>query len=74
MLALIEYEAQLCPCGCGHLYDDTTSDWETGPEFVVSRTTCRARAALVAEQRAYAERNPDSDSRSRLWGTVMRKG
>lgn len=72
VLALLEYEASLCPCGCGHLYEDTTSNWETGPEFVVTRKTCRARAALVVEQRIARDRKADVDAD--LWGTVIRKG
>jgi hypothetical protein len=73
LLALIEYEQSLCPCGCGHLYEDTTSNYETGPEFVVTRITCRARAALLEEQRA-AEDGGKGDNNARLWGTIMQKG
>lgn len=72
VLALLEYEQSLCPCGCGHLYEDTTSHYSTGPEFIVTKTTCRARAALVEEQRAAEERGGAPDGR--LWGTVMQRG
>ena len=74
MLALLEYEALLCPCGCGHLYEDTTSNWETGPEFTVTRTACRARAALLEEQRAAESRSGGAGNPADLWATVMRKG
>lgn len=72
LLALVEYEQSMCPCGCGHLYEDTTSNWETGPEFVVTRKTCRARAALAVEQRVAQDRGADTSAD--LWGTVMQKG
>jgi len=72
VLALAEYEASLCPCGCGHLYEDSTSNWDAGPEFVVTRKTCRARAALNVEQRIARDRKADVDAD--LWGTEMRKG
>ena len=72
LLAYLEYEKALCPCGCGHLYEDTTSNWETGPEFAVTRITCRARAALLEEQRA-AEDGGKGDNGARLWGTVMNR-
>jgi hypothetical protein len=71
-LALLEYEASLCPCGCGQLYEDTTSNWETGPEFTAIRKTCRARAAMTVEQRLARDRGGDTDAD--LWATVMRKG
>jgi len=68
----MEYEASLCPCGCGHLYEDTTSNWETGPEFDVTRTTCRARAAIVVEQKLAADKKADTSAD--LWGSVIRRG
>jgi hypothetical protein len=70
-LALFEYEASLCPCGCGHLYDETTSNWETGPEFVVTRKACRARAAMNAEQKL--KQDSGADISADLWGTVIRR-
>jgi hypothetical protein len=72
LLALIEYERSLCPCGCGHLYEDTTSNWETGPEFAATRKTCRARAAIVLEQRLASDKKADTSAD--LWGSVMTKG
>jgi hypothetical protein len=62
VLALAEYRASLCPCGCGYLTSDTTSRWETGPEFDATHTTCRARAALVEAQNAEAERKRDTSA------------
>jgi hypothetical protein len=70
VLALLEYEASLCPCGCGHLTEDTTSDYRTGPEFVVAKTMCRARAALREDQRA----GKTSDDPAWIWSTSMQKG
>lgn len=72
VLALLEYEASLCPCGCGHLYADTTSNADTGPEFTVTRVACRARAALIEEQRAVRDRT-NADFSADLWGTVIRR-
>jgi hypothetical protein len=72
LLAYIEYEQSQCPCGCGHLYEDSTSNWETGPEFEVTRKTCRARAAINLEQRIAEDKKADVSAD--LWGTVMRKG
>jgi hypothetical protein len=70
MLALAEYRNLLCGCGCGHLHEDTTSHYDTGPEFVVRRITCRARAALLESQRAAAEADGGTgDNNARLWWT-----
>lgn len=71
-LALTEYRASLCPCGCGYLVAESTSHWETGPEFDATHTTCRARAALVEAQEAAAERK--SDTRAWLWSISKLKG
>lgn len=72
LFGLMAYEASLCPCGCGHLYEDTTSNWETGPDFQVTRKTCRARAAIVVEQRLANDKKADTSAD--LWGSVMTKG
>jgi hypothetical protein len=61
-LALAEYRASFCPCGCGYLTADTTSNWETGPEFDATHITCRARAALVEAQNAEIERKRDTSA------------
>jgi hypothetical protein len=71
LLALAEYEASLCPCGCGHLYEDTTGKWDVGPEFEVTRKACRARAAINIEQKLAKDRGADISAD--LWGTVMRR-
>lgn len=65
LLALAEYRAGLCPCGCGHQVADTTANYQVGPEYDATHITCRARAALVEAQEAAAERK--SDSRAWLW-------
>jgi acetone carboxylase gamma subunit len=72
LLALMEHEASLCPCGCGHSYADTTSNWETGPEFEVTRKTCRARAAINLEQRIAQDKKADTSAD--LWGSVIKRG
>jgi hypothetical protein len=72
LLALAEYRRLLCGCGCGHLAEDTTSHYETGPEFVAKRITCRARAALQEAQRAAAETGSD-DNGARLWWTEIQR-
>ncbi|MFF0823066.1 hypothetical protein ACFYUR_22115 [Micromonospora haikouensis] len=66
VIALAYYRrTELCPCGCGHRYADTTSPEETGPQFVASRVVCRARLALLEAQRA-AE-TQDIVGGARLW-------
>lgn len=71
--ALAMYRAGLCGCGCGFPEADTTSHYETGPEFLVTRTTCRARAAVLEAQRAAAD-GGTGDNAARLWRIQMRKG
>lgn len=61
-LALVEYRSSLCPCGCGYPVAETTSNWETGPEFDATHTTCRARAALVEVQNAEADRKKNTSA------------
>lgn len=52
MLALAEYRASRCPCGCGHAIADTTAKEGT---FVwrTRKTVCIARDTLAAAQKAY---------------------
>lgn len=71
ILALALYRAELCPCGCGQRYVDTTSPEETGPVFVADRVVCRARLALLEAQRA-AE-TQDVIGGARLWHVRMRR-
>lgn len=70
-LALAEYRSSLCPCGCGYSLDDSTSRWETGPEFDATHTTCRARAALVEAKNAAADRKLDDSAW--FWSISMQK-
>jgi hypothetical protein len=70
LLAYLEYEASLCPCGCGHMYEDSTSNWETGPEFDATVTTCRARAALLEAQRA---KTAGENAPALIWATVLKR-
>lgn len=71
-LALTEYMASLCPCGCGHLVAETTSRWEVGPEFDATHITCRARAAQIEAIDAAHERK--TDTRAWLWTIQKLKG
>jgi hypothetical protein len=72
--AWVEYQASLCPCGCGFLKSESTSNHETGPEFAVTYTTCRARAALLEAQRAVADgKGPNPDGPARLF-TITKTG
>jgi hypothetical protein len=71
VLALDEYRAMFCPCGCGFLASDTTSPWQTGPEFDATHTTCRAQAALAEARAAAADRK--QDDRAWFWSISMQK-
>lgn len=75
MLALIEYRSLLCPCGCGFLAEDTLSREQTGPQWTVERTLCRARRELVEQQAAFARSKESGDpiAPARLWGLTIRK-
>ena len=70
MLALAQHRAEFCPCGCGQRYVDTTSPEEGGPQFHAERVVCRARLALLEEQKA-AE-TTDIIGGARLW-TVRKR-
>ena len=73
VLALAEYRASLCPCGCGFPAADTTAPEATGPVFVVGRSTCNARLALLEAQRGADAGKPASpNAPARLW--TIRKG
>jgi hypothetical protein len=61
MLALGEYRAGLCPCGCGHPMRDTISSEATGPAFhVPPPARCRARDALVQAQAVFKNPRPEA--------------
>jgi hypothetical protein len=67
ILALAVYRSRRCPCGCGYLEADTTSHEETGPRFAASRTTCRARLALLEAQAGADEGKNTRHTAARLW-------
>lgn len=73
VLALALYRSWLCPCGCGHLAEDSLSHEDGGPKFVASRVVCRAKLAIVEQQRALDSSNtPSRDAAARLWTTEKR--
>lgn len=75
VLAFAEYRAGLCPGGCGHLLEDTTTHEDTGPEFVATATTCRACAARLEAQRAKSDgKAANPDAVARIWTIGMRRG
>lgn len=76
MLALGLYRSWLCPCGCGHLSEDTFSHEAIGPDFSAFRKMCRARRAMKEAQRGLEDgEKPTPESESRLWFTeIHRKG
>lgn len=72
LLALAEYRASLCPCGCGYPVAETTAHWTVGPEYDATKVTCRARAALNEAKRGAAERDK-SDADAWLWAIQSQK-
>ncbi|MEV4767805.1 hypothetical protein [Micromonospora humida] len=73
MLALRLYRSWLCPLH-GGLLEECTSDEDTGVQFQVDRSTCRAEMALIEAQRAANDgKKPSPYARARLW-TVSRRG
>lgn len=74
VLALALYRSWLCPCGCGHLAEDTLSHEETGPAFEADHTACRATLALIEKQRAVINPDkPDPYARARVWSIQVRR-
>jgi len=67
MLALVEYRASRCPCGCGHSVADTTAQ-QGVHEWRVRKVRCHARDKLVAAQQA-ASNKPEDRPDARLWWT-----
>jgi hypothetical protein len=67
LLALAMYRSWLCPCGCGHLSEDSLSHEETGPAFVASRIVCRARLSILEAQRDVDGDKPNPNAPARLW-------
>jgi hypothetical protein len=72
VLALAVHRGQLCPGGCGQLLADGTSHYETGPEFVVTSTVCRACVERDMEIQIKADRK-DPYAGARLWQITKRK-
>lgn len=69
MLALAEFRASRCPCGCGHSVADTTAKAGTH-EWRVRKVRCFARDALVAAQQAAAkDAKPEDRLDARIWWT-----
>lgn len=67
MLALSEFRASRCPCGCGHPTRDTLSPEQTGPTFTAAIAgRCRARDALLMAQAGFKNPRPEAV----LWHTV----
>lgn len=66
MLALLEYRASLCACGCGHLARETTDErfeWR-----IPDPVRCFARTALTIAQKAERP-NPEA----LLWRAERRR-
>lgn len=55
MLALAEYRASMCPCGCGHLMADTTAAEGSVRFQVPTPQVCLARLKLAETQKTYAD-------------------
>jgi hypothetical protein len=72
ILALADYRASLCPCGCGHPLADTTANEETGPKFSVSYLACHARMELIDAQNA-AAKGDSPYGEARMWRTEMKR-
>lgn len=69
MVALAEYRASLCPCGCGHLLTDTTASEEDVSFTVPVPNACLARMKLTEAQRKWAD-HPYREAL--LWHAVKR--
>lgn len=73
LLALAEFRASLCPCGCGLPGEDTTAPEVTGPRWLIQQDTCQARIALLEAQRGATEDRGTANAPARLWSIEMRK-
>lgn len=67
MLALAEYEASRCPCGCGHNSKDTIGP-EVPGRWKVRKVRCHARDALVRAQQG-SDNKPEDAPQARVWWT-----
>ncbi|MGC5019009.1 hypothetical protein [Micromonospora sp. DT47] len=70
MAALVGYRATLCPCGCGHLADDTLAHEDDGRRWVAPPPArCRARTALAIAQ---AQHQDSPQPEALLWRVERR--
>lgn len=61
MLALGEYRASRCPCGCGEPARETLSNEDSGPAYhVPPPLRCRARDALSIAQASNKNPRPEA--------------
>jgi hypothetical protein len=67
MLALAEYRASRCPCGCGNNTTDSLAK-EGTVRFKARKVRCLARMALVSAQQS-APNEPSDFPEARLWWT-----
>jgi hypothetical protein len=61
--ALLFYRAGICPGGCGQPLTESTSNYETGPQYGAKRIRCRAcdaRAELAEEMSAKKVDRPEA--------------
>jgi hypothetical protein len=65
MLALAEFRASRCPCGCGHNMADTTAK-EGTHQWRVRRIRCHARDAMEGAQQR-ASNKPEDRPGARIW-------
>jgi hypothetical protein len=72
-LAMLEYEASLCPNGCGQPLGESTTDEEHGPLYDVKRQTCRACAAAL-EARRESDDGGKGDNSARIWRIIRTHG
>jgi len=74
MVALSQYRSRLCPLHGGPL-EDCTSPEESGPQFEVTRSTCRAQMTLVESMRAADDgKKPSPYASARLFQVAKREG
>jgi len=55
LLALADYRRLLCPCGCGHLAEESLNPANDGRFRVGPPTRCHARTATVQAAKGYEE-------------------
>lgn len=74
VIALAIYRDSLCP-KCGRPLEVCTSDEETGPQFEVRQSTCRATLAITEVRNRLTDngKKPLSYAEARLFGTAIRR-